>query len=186
MSRVGNQPIKLPEGVTIALNENVLTVIGPKGTLMVPIKPVIGVKQEGQILLISRKNDDPKYKAFHGLFRSLIANAVLGVTTGWSKQLELAGVGYKASTTGTELTLNVGFSHSVIMKAPTGITFEVKDNKITVSGYDKQLVGEISAQIRRVRPPEPYKGKGIHYMGEKLRKKLGKAAKTIGAATGAK
>jgi large subunit ribosomal protein L6 len=186
VSRVGNQPIKVPEGVTISVNADVVSVNGPKGALTVPVKPVIIVKQEGQTLLITRKNDDPKYKALHGLFRSLIANAVFGVTTGWSKQLELAGVGYKASTTGSELTLNVGFSHSVIIKAPAGITFEVKDNKITVNGFDKQLVGEISAQIRRIRPPEPYKGKGIHYMGEKLRKKLGKAAKTIGAATGAK
>jgi large subunit ribosomal protein L6 len=186
VSRIGSQPIKIPEGVTATENTATVTVIGPKGTISIRIHPKVDAKVDGQVISVTRKSDDPKHKSLHGLTRSLLANAVLGVREGWSKQLELAGVGYKASVGNEGLVLQVGFSHPVIIKAPNGITFIVKENKITVAGIDKQLVGEIAAQIRRVRPPEPYKGKGIHYIGEKLRKKPGKAVKAVGTGTGAK
>lgn len=179
MSRIGNQPIKIPEGVTVTLNTEGVTVIGPKSSLTIKIHSAISVKIDNQTMSVTRKADDPVHKALHGLTRSLLGNAILGVTTGWSKSLELSGVGFKANVNADELVLNVGFSHPVVIKAHKGITFNVKENKITVTGSDKQLVGETAAQIRRVRPPEPYKGKGIHYAGERLRKKLGKAAKTI-------
>jgi len=187
VSRIGNQPIKIREGVTATFKEGIVTVIGPKGTLSVKIHPAIGVKMDNQVINVVRKTENPKDKALHGLVRSLLNNAVLGVTAPWSKSLELSGVGFKANMNVDDLVINVGFSHPVLIKAPEGITYKVEENKITVMGIDKQLVGEMAAQIRRVRPPEPYKGKGIHYVGEKLRKKLGKAAKTIaGGVAGAK
>ncbi len=178
MSRVGKLPINIPEGVQVSLEDGKIKITGPKGDLFLVLPPQIEVKvMEGEILCSGEKN-----KNLWGLTRSLIANAVSGVTNGWTKTLELAGVGFRAEVQGEELILTVGFSHPVRIKAPLGITFSVSENKIQITGVDKQLVGEMAARLRRIRPPEPYKGKGIKYLGEKIRRKMGKAAKTIGAA----
>jgi len=182
MSRIGNKPISVPQGVTVSLNGSEVTATGQKGTLKWSIRPEVKVVIDGQKIDVSRSNENPKAKAVQGLTRTLIDNMILGVSTGWNKGLELVGVGYRAAVQGNMLVLNVGFSHQVNFPAPTGITFEVKDNtKINVSGIDKQLVGETAAQIRRIKPPEPYKGKGIRYMGEVVKKKAGKTAKAAGA-----
>lgn len=154
---------------------------GPKGTLNMEmeIAPEIKVTVEGNQILLKRKDDQKRLKALHGLTRSLIANMILGVTEGWSKNLELVGVGFRAQSNGDKLTLNVGYSHPVEVTAPAGITFEVSDNtKIKVSGADKQLVGQVAANIKKVRMPDVYKGKGIRYEGEYIRKKVGKSGKT--------
>ncbi len=183
MSRIGKKPVKIPEGVTVKIDNNVLSATGPKGDLTTSFRPEVKVTVDGGNILVERVSETPKAKALHGLTRTLVENAVMGVSTGWNKGLELVGVGYRASLEGTQLVLNVGFSHQVKFPAPLGITFEVLENtKINVRGKDKQQVGETAAQIRRVRPPEPYKGKGIRYVGEVVRKKAGKAAKAAGAA----
>ncbi|MDO8573907.1 MAG: 50S ribosomal protein L6 [Candidatus Daviesbacteria bacterium] len=182
MSRIGNARIIIPAGVEITINGQTVTVTGPKGSLTLNVDPAIGVSAiEGQVAF-TRKNDQKKVKALHGLSRSLVANMVLGVTDLWSKNLELVGVGFRAQLTGSNLVLNVGYSHPVEVTAPEGITFEVTDNtKIKVSGTDKQLVGQVSANIKKVRVPDVYKGKGIRYEGEYIRKKAGKSAKVAGA-----
>lgn len=186
MSRIGKKPVKVPEGVTVQVNGSNVSATGPKGSLSVDLRPEIKVTIDGANLSVLRVSETPKARSLHGLSRTLVENVVMGVSQGWNKGLELVGVGYRAELAGTNLVLNVGFSHPVKFAAPTGITFEVADNtKINVKGTDKQLVGETAAQIRRVRPPEPYKGKGIRYVGEVVRKKAGKAAKAAGA-TGAK
>ncbi len=183
MSRIGKKPVKIPAGVTVQISGQQLIATGPKGTLEVAFRPEVKISADGQNVAIERASETPKAKAMHGLSRTLVENAVLGVSQGWNKGLELVGVGYRAEASGTNLILNVGFSHPVKFPAPNGITFEVSDNtKINVKGIDKQLVGETAAQIRRVREPEPYKGKGIRYVGEVVRKKAGKAAKAAGAA----
>ncbi len=185
MSRVGNAPIKIPTGVTIEQKGQSLVVLGPKGKLNLEVVPEIKVELSGDQIIVKRKNDLKKVKALHGLTRNLINNMVLGVTDGWSKDLELVGVGFRAQVNGSQLVLNVGYSHPVEIEAPEGITFEVADNtKLKVSGIDKQLVGQISANIKKVRIPDVYKGKGIRYQGEYIRKKVGKSAK-VGAAPGA-
>lgn len=177
MSRIGKMPIIVPEGVTVKIDGGKITATGPKGTVAFLYHPKVKVElKDGQIICFSKDS------ALWGLTRSLIANAVLGVSTGWSKTLELAGVGFRAETTGQELILNIGFSHPVKIKAPESITFKVTENKIEILGANKQAVGELAAQIRRIKPPEPYKGKGIKYQGEIIRRKLGKAAKAIGGA----
>lgn len=180
MSRIGKMPIIIPDEVTVKINGSIFTANGPKGeiTQIIPKGGVVEIKEK-EIICTSKDN------AVWGLTRSLIANAVTGSKTGWTKTLEMAGVGFRAGVEGVDLVLNVGFSHPVRIKPPAGIVFKVTENKIEISGPDKQLVGEIAAQIRRVKPPEPYKGKGIKYAGEKIRRKLGKAAKAIGAAAGA-
>lgn len=151
---------------------------GPKGNLKMQIEELIDIEVETGKVLIKRKKDDKRVKALHGLTRSLISNMVLGVSQGWSKNLELVGVGFRAQVGGNKLVLNVGYSHPVEIEAPVGISFEVSDNtKIKVSGIDKQLVGQISADIKKVRAPDVYKGKGIRYAGEYIRKKVGKSAK---------
>ncbi len=177
MSRIGKQPIILPPGITLKIEGSRVMVSGPKGELTVVAPQGIEVKTEdNQIKCLA-----PKEKSnLWGLTRTLVANAVAGVSNGWNKSLELVGVGYRASVEGDELVLTVGFSHQVRFKAPAGISFSVLENKITVSGADKQVVGEVAAQIRRIRPPEPYKGKGIRYAGEFIKRKVGKAAKAIG------
>lgn len=183
MSRIGKKPVKIPDGVSVKITDNTLVANGPKGDLSVSLRPEVKVSVDGSNLNIERLSDTPKAKSLHGLSRTLVENAVLGVSAGWNKGLELIGVGYRAEMSGTMLILSVGFSHKVEFPAPSGITFEVNENtKINVKGADKQLVGETAAQIRRVRPPEPYKGKGIRYIGEVVRKKAGKAAKAAGAA----
>ncbi len=183
MSRIGKKPVKVPAGVTVQVNGSNVSATGPKGTLMVDLRPEVKVVVDGSNISIERVSETAKAKSLHGLSRTLVENVVMGVSQGWNKGLELVGVGYRAGLEGTNLVLNVGFSHPVKIAAPTGIAFEVADNtKVNVKGMDKQLVGETAAQIRRVRPPEPYKGKGIRYVGEVVRKKAGKAAKAAGAA----
>ncbi len=182
MSRIGQKPIPVPEGVTLKRESRLVSVTGPKGALQLEFRPEVDLKMTTGKVEVVRTKETPKAKAIQGLSRSLIANMVAGVTTGWNKGLELVGVGYRVTTTGTSLVLNVGFSHQVNFSAPPGISFEVKDTtKINVSGIDKQLVGETAAQIRRIKPPEPYKGKGIRYSGERVKRKAGKAAKAAGA-----
>lgn len=184
MSRIGNAPIIIPAGVKFEKTAQTISVTGPKGTLKLDIDPSISAAVEGSQVIVKRKNDEKKVRALHGLIRSLLANMVVGVTDPWSKNLELSGVGFRAQVAGNKLTLNVGFSHLVELVAPEGVSFEVADNtKIKVSGIDKQLVGQVAANLKRVRVPDVYKGKGIRYEGEYIRKKVGKSAK-IGVAVG--
>lgn len=187
MSRIGNLPINIPGGVTVEKTGRTISVAGPKGALRINLDPVIEVEIVGETVTVKRKNDQKKAKALHGLTRNLIANMVKGVTDLWSKNLELVGVGFRAQSEGNKLILNVGFSHPVEITAPDGISFEVSDTtKIKVTGADKQLVGQIAANIKNVRVPDVYKGKGIRYEGEYVRKKVGKSAKVgvAGAAGG--
>ena len=177
MSRIGKQPIAIPDGVNVAVDPGRVTVNGPLGELTqnVPVRMLIE-KEDGQ-LLVKRPTERGDDRALHGLTRSLVANMVEGVTNGFEKRLEIQGVGYRASLRGTALELNVGYSHAVVIDAPAGITFEVPvQTEIVVKGIDKQQVGEIAAEIRAVRKPEPYKGKGIRYRGEYVRRKVGKRA----------
>ena len=177
MSRIGKQPIEIPESVNVAVDPGRVTVNGPLGELTQNVPARIKIeKQDGQ-LVVTRPTERGDDRALHGLTRSLVANMVEGVTSGFEKRLEIQGVGYRASLRGTALELNVGFSHAVVIDAPAGITFEVPtQNEIIVKGIDKQQVGEIAAELRDVRPPEPYKGKGIRYRGEYVRRKVGKRA----------
>lgn len=187
MSRIGNTPILIPSGIEVSKTGQTVSVIGPKGTLKLDVNPAISVEIEGSQVIVKRKNDQKKVRALHGLTRNLIANMVTGVNTLWTKNLELVGVGFRAQVVGDKLVLNVGYSHPVEMMAPEGITFEVVDNtKIKVSGIDKQLVGQVAANLKKVRVPDVYKGKGIRYEGEYIRKKVGKSAKVgvAGAAGG--
>jgi large subunit ribosomal protein L6 len=182
MSRIGKKPVKIPEGVTVKVDRQTVVATGPKGEQSLNFRPEIKIVQEGSSLNIERVEESPKAKALHGLTRSLVENLVMGVDKGWNKGLELVGVGYRAEVANGALILNVGLSHQVKYPAPAGIIFEVLENtKINIKGVDKQLVGETAAQIRRIRPPEPYKGKGIRYIGEVVRRKAGKAAKAAGA-----
>lgn len=186
MSRIGNALVILPEGVEVEKASGTISVKGPKGSLQMKFDPSISIAVTGSSVSFSRKNDLKKVKALHGLTRALFANMVVGVQIGWGKKLELVGVGYRAQSSGEKLILSVGFSHPVEISAPVGIQFEVSDNtKLTVSGIDKNLVGQIAANIRAIKPPEPYKGKGIRYEGEYIKRKAGKAGK-IGAAGTAK
>ncbi len=178
--------IDVPSGVKVGYDQRVVTVKGPKGELSLRCAEPIDVKVDGASVSVTRPNDDKRSKQLHGLTRTLIANMVLGVTTGFSKQLDIVGVGYRAQAQGKKLNVSVGYSHPVVVEPPAGIDIKVEGtNKITVSGADKQMVGQLAAQIRAIRPPEPYKGKGIRYEGERVRRKLGKAGKTAGAAGGA-
>ena len=178
MSRIGKQPVPVPDGVTVAVEDGSVTVTGPGGTLSQEVNPDLKVVVDGGEVRVERPTDQREHRALHGLYRSLIANMVEGVTKGFEKRLEIQGVGYRAAMKGTGLELQLGFSHSVEFSAPEGITFEVPAaNRITIRGIDKQLVGETAARIRRLRKPEPYKGKGVRYEGEYVRKKAGKAAK---------
>lgn len=188
MSRIGKKPVKISDGVTVTINNHDVIAVGPKGTLSTTFRPEVVIKVHGANVLVERVDDTPKAKSLHGLSRTLVENMILGVSQGWNKGLELVGVGYRAAVEGSDLVLNVGFSHQVKIPAPVGISFEVQENtKINVRGIDKQLVGETAAKIRRVRPPEPYKGKGIRYIGETIRRKAGKAAaKAVGATGGDK
>ena len=177
MSRIGKLPVAIPAGVTLTVDGNVVKVKGPNGELSHKLPDGITVAREGEALNVKRASEETNHKSLHGLTRSLIANMVEGVTSGFQKRLEIQGVGYRAAVRGTDLELNVGFSHPVVLKAPQGITFEVPTpTEVIVKGIDKQAVGEIAAQVRKVRPPEPYKGKGIRYEGEYVRRKVGKRA----------
>ena len=178
MSRIGNKPVQIPAGVDVAVNGTHVAVKGPKGTLENDFYSKLTISVEDNVLTVSRPDDERETRARHGLTRALIHNMVVGVSEGYTKSLELAGVGYRVQLKGTTLELSLGYSHPVMYEAPEGITFEVPDNThINVKGIDKQQVGQVAAEIRGKRPPEPYKGKGIHYVGEHIRRKLGKAAK---------
>lgn len=182
MSKIGKKPVEIKEGVTVSFENSKITANGSKGTLSFDIPEGIDIKiEEGKILVFQKKEDAPETKALFGLTRALIANIITGVSSGFEKKLELVGVGYRAQASGSSLTLSLGFSHPVHFKAPEGVSFAVADNVITVSGADKILVGNTAARVRALRPPEPYKGKGIKYQGEKIRRKAGKAAKAVGA-----
>jgi large subunit ribosomal protein L6 len=177
MSRIGKLPILVPSGVTITVDANEITVAGPKGTLKQFTLPGININQDGDRLLVTRINDEPKNRAKHGLMRTLINNMVQGVTQGFSKKLEINGVGFRVALQGADLKFNLGFSHDVIYHVPQGITAIVEQNTVTISGIDKQQVGQVAAEIRALRKPEPYKGKGIKYEGERIIRKSGKSGK---------
>lgn len=177
MSRVGKLPIAIPSGVTITIDPDEITVAGGKGTLKQFTMPDITVKQEGEEIIVTRANDEPKVRSKHGLMRALINNMVVGVNEGFSKKLEINGVGYRVAAQGTDLKLNLGFSHDVIYKVPQGVTTSIEQNTITVSGISRQQVGQVAAEIRALKKPEPYKGKGIKYEGERILRKSGKSGK---------
>ena len=178
MSRIGRMPIAVPAGVTVEIAENNhVTVKGPKGTLERTLPSEMTIVKEGEVITVTRPNDLKKMKSLHGLTRTLLNNMVVGVTTGYTKVLEVNGVGYKVSKAGNTLTLNLGYSHPVVMEDPEGIESTVADNKITITGLDKEKVGQYAAEIRDKRRPEPYKGKGIKYADEVIRRKVGKTGK---------
>ena len=174
MSRIGKQEILIPDGVEVKINGTKVEVKGPKGSLKIKTLPEILIERKDNTIHFSPKSDDLKSKAYWGLTRTLVSNMIEGVSKGFEKKLEINGVGFKVRVEGNKLILDVGFSHSVEIDAPEGIDFSAEKNVITVSGIDKGLIGQVSAQIKRVRPPEPYKGKGIKYVGEVIRRKVGK------------
>ena len=175
MSRIGKKPIAVPQGVTVTIEGQTVTVKGPKGQLSWTVAEEIEVKQENGELTLAKRGEGQRAQAMWGLSRSLVANMVTGVTTGFERTLELVGVGYRAAMKGQALSMQLGFSHDVDIPAPQGVTFAVpKQTEIRISGIDKQVVGELAARIRRIRPPEPYKGKGVRYAGEHVRRKEGK------------
>ena len=178
MSRIGRQPITVPANVKITVSEaNFVAVRGPKGELQRQFPPSIKLNREDGVVNVTRPNDEGKQRALHGLSRTLLSNMVTGVTTGFTRTLEVQGVGYRAQMQGSNLQLALGFSHPVIVTPPAGITFTVEGPRINVEGIDKERVGQVAANIRKLRPPEPYKGKGIRYQGERVRRKAGKAGK---------
>ena len=177
MSRIGKKPIPLPNGVTVDIKDNVITVKGPKGELVKAFPEGITAKTENNDVIVERPSDEKKYRAYHGLTRALIANMVLGVTEGYEITLQIVGVGFQGEVRGNKrLLLSLGYSHQILMDAPEGIQFSVARDIIKVTGIDKQKVGEVAAQIRKLRKPEPYKGKGIRYVGEQIQRKAGKTA----------
>lgn len=178
MSKIGKMPVQIPTGVTAAVVDHEVDISGPNGSLKFPFRPEINVAVVQDQIKVTRKAETKFAKSLHGLTRSIIANMVKGVTDGHEKVLEVIGVGYRASKQGENLVLNVGYSHDVVINQTPGIKIDTKENKIIVSGADKTLVGETAAKIRRVRPPEPYKGKGIKYIDEIIRRKAGKTVKT--------
>ena len=178
MSRIGKKPVQIPAEVTVTVDNTHVTVKGSKGELNRTFSELVAIKQEGEEILVSRVDESSESNAQQGLVRTLIHNMVIGVSEGFEKKLELTGVGYRAALKGKDLDLSLGYSHPVVYTAPDDITFEVPDNThIVVKGISKEQVGQVAAEIRMKRPPEPYKGKGIHYEGEHIRRKLGKAAK---------
>ena len=178
MSRIGRMPIAVPAGVDVKIDGSTVTVKGPKGTLTGTYNSKMAIELNDGHITVTRPDDTKENRALHGLTRTLIANMVTGVHTGYKKELEIVGIGYRAALQGKDLVLNVGYSHQVTMTPPEGITIEVPGpNKIVINGYDKQLVGQFASEVRGVRPPEPYKGKGIKYADEVIRRKEGKAGK---------
>ena len=179
MSRIGRTPVPVPSGVKVALDGRSVMVSGPRGSLHHEVAGEITVRQDGDLLLVERPDDERRSRSLHGLTRTLVNNMVVGVTTGFAKDLEIVGVGYRAVAKGpATIELALGFSHPVTVEAPEGVQFEVPaPTRVTIRGNDKQVVGEIAAKIRKLRPPEPYKGKGVRYAGEVVRRKAGKAAK---------
>ena len=181
MSRIGRMPVSIPSGVNVKVVDGGVQVKGPKGELGIRVSPPITVAIDGNTVTVARPDEEKRSRQLHGLTRTLIANMVDGVTKGFARNLEIVGVGYRAQMQGKKLSLQLGYSHPVVVEPPAGITIAVEGtNKISVSGADKQQVGQLAAQIRDIRPPEPYKGKGIRYEGERVRRKLGKAGKTAG------
>ncbi|MEK7167307.1 MAG: 50S ribosomal protein L6 [Patescibacteria group bacterium] len=181
MSRIGKQPINIPEGVNIKMENQNIIIKGPKGELIQKIHPNVKIEQKDNKLLVNvQKTNDKKQRALWGLFQRLISNMIEGITNGFEKKLEINGLGYKAEVSGNKLVLNVGFSHQVNFDIPKDIDIKIEKNIIIISGFDKQLVGETAAQIRRIKKPEPYKGKGIKYIDEVIKRKAGKAAKAAG------
>ena len=182
MSRIGRMPITIPQGVTVDVQKNTVRVKGPKGELLRTFDPDMQIALEDGIILVQRPTDHRRHRALHGLTRSLLNNMVVGVSEGFSRRLEIQGVGYRAELQGENLVLNVGYSHPVVIEPPDGISFEVEKGYrgINVLGIDKEVVGEMAAEIRAIRPPDAYKGKGIRYTGEVVRLKAGKAGKAIG------
>jgi large subunit ribosomal protein L6 len=179
MSRIGRLPIPVPTGVDITISGQDVTVTGPKGTLSHTVAtPIVVAKADDGTLAVTRPNDERQNRALHGLSRTLVANMVVGVTDGYTKRLEIVGTGYRVVAKGSDLEFALGYSHPVLIKAPEGITFNVEaPTRFTVSGTDKQKVGEVAAKIRKLRKPDPYKGKGVRYQGEQIRRKAGKAGK---------
>jgi large subunit ribosomal protein L6 len=178
MSRIGRLPIPVPSGVDVAIDGQAVSVKGPKGALSLTIAEPISVAQEEAVINVTRESDEGKVRALHGLSRTLIANMVTGVTEGYSKTLEIVGVGYRVQAKGKDLEFSLGFSHQVLVNPPEGITFRVEaPTRFVVEGIDKQLVGETAARIRKLRKPDPYKAKGVRYQGEVIRRKVGKAGK---------
>jgi large subunit ribosomal protein L6 len=177
MSRIGKQPINLPSGVTIAVDDNFITANGPKGSLQQFVLPEVKVSVEADKVLVSRINDEAISRSRHGLMRALVANMVTGVSKGFERKLELNGVGYRVQSQGQDLKLNLGFSHDVVYKVPAGVQVSVEQNIMTVSGSSKQQVGQVAAEIRALKKPEPYKGKGIKYTDERIIRKSGKSGK---------
>ena len=179
MSRVGRNPITVPASVTVTVSDGVVTVKGPNGTMTRNVPDGITLAQQGDVLTVDRVNDETSYRSLHGLTRTLVANMVTGVTEGWTRELEIIGVGYRAAAGGPGvLDLALGFSHPVKFTAPEGVTFEVPaPTRVIIKGADKEVVGQVAASIRKLRKPEPYKGKGVRYLGERVMRKAGKAAK---------
>ncbi|HXO67128.1 MAG TPA: 50S ribosomal protein L6 [Candidatus Dormibacteraeota bacterium] len=178
MSRVGKLPVPVPDGVEVDYQGTHLTVKGDRGTLQLDVHPEMQIKIEVGVVTVARPTDQSRHRALHGLTRSLIFNMVEGVSKGYTRELELVGVGYRATKQGNDLQLNVGYSHPVKYSAPEGISIEVPEPvRVSISGYDKELVGRVASQIRKIRPPEPYKGKGILYRGERVKRKAGKSGK---------
>ena len=181
MSRVGRLPIEVPAGVEVKIDGSYVHVKGSKGELEWTFSPDMTIKMEDGVIFVDRPSDEPTHRALHGTTRALINNMITGVSKGYERILEIEGVGYRAELDGKNLVVNVGFSHPVVVEPPEGISFDVdmKVRQIKVAGYDKQVVGQVAANIRKLRPPEPYKGKGIRYQGEYVRRKPGKAGKTV-------
>ncbi len=186
MSRIGNAIITIPKEATVTISDGRVLVKGPKGELSLTMPSDVMLAIESDVITVTRGSDSKRNRALHGFVRAEVANMITGVTAGWTKTLELSGVGYRAAMTGNTVTLNLGFSHPVVVTPPPGVTFSIVDGKVLVSGTDKQVVGETAAKIRALKKPEPYKGKGIKYQGERIRKKAGKTAKAVGGAPGGK
>ena len=181
MSRIGRLPVPVPSGVDVAIDGRRMTVTGPKGTLTRELPPIIAIAREGDEIVVTRPSEDKLHKSLHGLTRTLVNNMVVGVTDGYRKGLEISGVGYRAQKIGEKLQLNLGYSHPIEIEPPDGISFELENpTRLAVLGIDKELVGHVAARIRATRKPEPYKGKGVRYAGEVVRRKAGKAGKIGG------
>lgn len=184
MSRIGKQPIIVTNEASVTIQDGIVTVKGPKGERVIVVPDGLAVSLDGNSVVVSRRSEDRATRALHGYFRCELNNAIIGVTKLWTKELELAGVGYRTASSGPNIVLTVGFSHPVTITPPPGITLSVVEGNIVVSGIDKAVVGEVAAGIRAVKKPEPYKGKGIKYVGERIRRKAGKSAKAVGGAPG--
>ncbi len=185
MSRIGKLPVKIPRGVNVSVDASTVTVRGSKGEIRRRLHPEMGLRVDGDAVVVTRPSESKRHRSLHGLTRTLVSNMVEGVSKGFEKQLELVGVGYRAARQGEMLVVNAGYSHPVRYRVPAGVTIDVPEpTRIVIKGADKEAVGQVSAQVRKIRPPEPYKGKGITYRGERIRRKAGKTGKAAGVAGG--